>query len=428
MVQPIKVPEIGENIQSGIVVAVHIKVGDMVAVDDTVIELETDKALVEIPSPFDGRITEVLAKAGAQMKVGDIIARVETEKTDASTDTQATATVDESQASAAAAADQAAPSAPEIEPQANEPEPPTIRPPVPASPSIRRLGRELGVDIYTVHGSGPGGRISEADIKTHVRQRQPAASGSAVAHKSSVGASPSDANHWGAVDIEEMDTVRRLTAQSTSASWTTIPHVTQFDEADITEVLGFIEKKMRKVERAGSKLSLIAILTWICAQGLKRFPRFNASIDVAANRITLKRYVNIGIATETPRGLLVPVIRDADRQGIVKLSNAIVDLAERARNKKIRSDEMNGGTFTISNQGGIGGTGFTPLVLWPQVAILGVSRYSVKPVYIKDQFEPRTILPLSLSYDHRNIDGADAARFLRWICEGLEQPLNLFID
>jgi pyruvate dehydrogenase E2 component (dihydrolipoamide acetyltransferase) len=429
MVQPIKVPEIGENVQSGIVVAVHIKIGDMVAVDDTVMELETDKALVEIPSPFDGRITEVLAEAGAQMKVGDIIARVETEKADdASADGQAMATVADSQAPAATAAGQAAPPAPETQPQANEPEPPTIRPPVPASPSIRRLARELGVDITTVHGRGPGGRISEADIKTHVRQRQPDASGPAAAHKSSEGASPSDANHWGAVDIEEMDTVRRLTAQNTSASWTTIPHVTQFDEADITEVMGFVEKNMRKAEKAGAKLSLMAILTWICAQGLKRFPRFNASIDVAANRITLKRYVNIGIATETPRGLLVPVIRDADRQSIVKLSDVIVDLAERARNKKIRSDEMNGGTFTISNQGGIGGTGFTPLVLWPQVAILGVSRYSVKPVYIKDRFEPRTILPLSLSYDHRNIDGADAARFLRWICEGLEQPLNLFID
>jgi pyruvate dehydrogenase E2 component (dihydrolipoamide acetyltransferase) len=266
------------------------------------------------------------------------------------------------------------------------------------------------------------------DINTHVRQRQPDASGPAVAHRPSAGGSPSDANHWGAVDIEEMDTVRRLTAQSTSASWTTIPHVTQFDEADITGVMAYIEKKGPKAEGAGAKLSLTAILTWICAQGLKRFPRFNASIDVAANRITLKRYVNIGIATDTPRGLLVPVIRDADRQSILKISETIGDLSARARNKKIRSDEMNGGTFTISNQGGIGGTGFTPLVLWPQVAILGVSRYRVRPVYIKDQFEPRTILPLSLSYDHRNIDGADAARFLRWICEGLEQPLNLFID
>ena len=424
MVQPIKVPEIGENIQSGVVVAVHVKIGDMVEVDDTVIELETDKALVEIPSPFDGRITEVLATAGAQMKVGDIIAHVETEKVKAAVDGPDA----DKQAAVSAPTERVAPPAPEDQPQAKEPEPPMIRPPVPASPSIRRLARELGVDIYTVNGSGSGGRIIEADIKTHVRQRQSDASGPAAAHMPSEAASPSDSNHWGAVDIEEMDTVRRLTAQSTSASWTTIPHVTQFDEADITGVMAFIEKKLRKAERVSAKLSLTAIVTWICAQGLKRFPRFNASIDVAANRITLKRYVNIGIATDTPRGLLVPVIRDADRQSILKIAETIGELSVRARNKKIRSDEMNGGTFTISNQGGIGGTGFTPLVLWPQVAILGVSRYSIKPVYIKDQFEPRTILPLSLSYDHRNIDGADAARFLRWICEGLEQPLRLFID
>ena len=192
--------------------------------------------------------------------------------------------------------------------------------------------------------------------------------------------------------------------------------------------MSFIEKKSHECQQLGVKLNLTAIITWICAQGLKRFPRFNASIDVSKNRITLKRYVNIGIATDTPRGLLVPVIRDADLKSLLTIAESIDLLSAKARNKKIRSDEMDGGTFTISNQGGIGGTGFTPLVLWPQVAILGVSRYGIKPVYIGDQFEPRTILPLSLSYDHRNIDGADAARFLRWICEALEQPLNLFID
>ena len=437
MLEPIKVPEIGENVQSGVVVAVHIKVGDTVAVDDTVIELETDKALVEIPSPFAGRITDVLAESGAQMKVGDVIARVETGAAEAPADEEMSAAVEDSadekrpvaDAQAHATETKSAADKPEAPPAA-EPQPQpgaavaptTDRPPAPASPSIRRLARELGVDIYVVDGSGPGGRITEADIKSHVHRQRSNTSGSTQAF-----ASPQP-NRWGDVDIQEMDTVRRLTAQSTSASWTTIPHVTQFDEADITEVMGFIEKNMRKAEKKGVRLGLTAIVTWICARGLKRFPRFNASIDVAANRITLKRYVNIGIATDTQRGLLVPVIHDADRQSILKIAEAIGDLSTRARNKKIRSDEMDGGTFTISNQGGIGGTGFTPLVLWPQVAILGVSRYSVRPVYIKEQFEPRTILPLSLSYDHRNIDGADAARFLRWICDGLEQPLSLFID
>jgi pyruvate dehydrogenase E2 component (dihydrolipoamide acetyltransferase) len=190
----------------------------------------------------------------------------------------------------------------------------------------------------------------------------------------------------------------------------------------------FIEKNAPKVEKAGAKLTLTAIITRICAEALKRFPQFNASIDVAAHRIVFKRYVHIGIAVDTSRGLLVPVLRDADQKNIVDLAKAIGDLAERSRSKKIKPDELEGGTFTISNQGSIGGVGFTPIVMWPQVAILGVSRSTVKPVYVRERFEPRTILPLALSYDHRIIDGADAARFLSWIGEGLEQPMTLFLD
>jgi pyruvate dehydrogenase E2 component (dihydrolipoamide acetyltransferase) len=424
MIQAIKVPEIGENVESGVVVAVHIKVGDTIAVDDTVIELETDKALVEIPSPLNGRVTDVLAEPGAQMKVGDVIARVELAGDDSATrekpDTEAqppSQTSEDAQDTHRQLPENAATG--EVKPD---------RPPVPAAPSIRRLARELGVDIYDVRGSGPGGRITETDVKTHVRRGQPDASGVDSSNATSDKPVLPEANRWGEVDLQEMDTVRRLTAKRTSASWTTIPHVTQFDETDITEVVAFIEKHRRKAEHAAAGVTLTAILTWICARALKHFPRFNASIDVAANRIAIKRYVHIGIATDTPRGLLVPVIRDAEKKSIGELAEAIDDLVSRARSKKIHSDEMEGGTFTISNQGGIGGTGFTPIVLWPQVAILGVSRSAVKPVYIGDRFEPRTILPLSLSYDHRNIDGADAARFLRWICQGLEQPLTLFLD
>jgi pyruvate dehydrogenase E2 component (dihydrolipoamide acetyltransferase) len=225
-----------------------------------------------------------------------------------------------------------------------------------------------------------------------------------------------------------VDTVRNLTAQSTATSWSLVPHVTQFDEADITGVNEFIQAKARNAERQGAKVTLTAVLTRLCAEALKRFPRFNASIDTAAKQIILKHYIHIGIAADTPRGLLVPVIRDADRKGIIQLAREIGDLAERARSKKIKPDELEGGTFSISNQGGIGGVGFTPIVLWPQSAILGVSRAAVRPVYRQDRVEPRTILPLSLSYDHRIIDGADAARFLRWLCDGLEQPLSLFLD
>ena len=455
MIQAIKVPEIGENVESGVVVAVHIKVGDTVAVDDTVIELETDKALVEIPSPFAGRVTEVLADTGAQINVGDVIARVETEGEAAKAEDDAPVQhkmTEDPESVTESRAEESSPVAPQpasdtaTEDLASVPESSTTepsfapapppsradtlpdRPPAPAAPSIRRLARELGVDIVDVSGSGPGGRITETDVKAHVRHRQPSAPGVSGAPAETGTSAMPDFSRWGKVDIEEMDTVRRLTARSTTASWTTIPHVTQFDEADITGVMGFIEKNAPKVEKAGAKLTVTAIITRVCAEALKRFPRFNASIDIANRRIILKRYVHIGIAADTPRGLLVPVIRDADQRSIVDLAKTVGDLAQRARDKKIKPDELEGGTFSISNQGGIGGVGFTPIVLWPQVAILGVSRSAVKPVFVQDRFEPRTVLPLSLSYDHRIIDGADAARFLRWICDGLEQPMTLFLD
>jgi len=429
MIQAIQVPEIGENVESGIVVAVHINVGDTVAVDDTVIELETDKALVEIPSPFNGRVADVLAEAGAQMNVGDVIARVETDAQTA-TDEKALPEPDTPEDRPSAEPESKTTATPPPSPQAPtqsviEESTTPDRSPAPAAPSIRRLARELGINIYDVRGSGPGGRITEADVKSHVRDRQTGAS--TVGTGLQAPAMP-DFSRWGEIEIEKMDTVRRITAQSTTSSWTTIPHVTQFDEADITAVMAFVQKNAAKVEKAGAKLTVTAVITRVCAEALKRFPRFNASIDVANDCIILKRYVHIGIAADTPRGLLVPVIRNADQKSIIDLARAIGDLAARARNKKVTPDEMEGGTFSISNQGGIGGVGFTPIVLWPQVAILGVSRSAVKPVYSGDRFEPRSMLPMSLSYDHRIIDGADAARFLRWICDALEQPMTLFLD
>jgi pyruvate dehydrogenase E2 component (dihydrolipoamide acetyltransferase) len=394
----------------------------------------------------------VLAEAGAQMNVGDVIARVETDAED-SADEESTpsressseesedgetaastvdkASSDKEKQSDAASGDADAPKAEsedETEAALTSAEADSEGRPAPAAPSIRRLARELGVDIHDIRGSGSGGRISEADVKSYVRDRLSQTTRSS-------GTAPSlhlpelpDFSRWGAIDTEEMATVRRLTARSTAASWAAIPHVTQFDEADVTGVADFIEKKAQAAKKAGAKLTITAVLVRLCTLALKRFPQFNASIDTDNQRIIYKKYIHIGIATDTPRGLLVPVIRDADQMTIVNLAKAVADLAQRAREKKIKPDELEGGTFTISNQGGIGGVGFTPIVLWPQVAILGVSRSAVKPAWVKDGFEPRTILPLSLSYDHRIIDGADAARFLRWICDGLEQPLNVFLD
>ncbi len=434
MIREIKIPEIGENVKSGVVVAVHIRVDDTIDVDDTIIELETDKALVEIPSPFAGKVTQILAEAGSEMKVGEVIARVDLASENESTTETGS---DETKAEPEKEAKREAPpstfsdneeggkkksdlSTPDT---GSETQTPPDNKPVPASPSIRRLAREFGVNLNGVTGTGSGGRITEEDVRSHVRERLEAEP------QGGVQAPPlPDFTQYGDVEIMEMGMVRRLTAQRTATSWETIPHVTQFDEADVTDVLSFIEKYGKRAENAGAKMTVMTIVTCMCTRALRRFPKFNASIDTAGNRIIVKKYIHIGIAVDTPRGLLAPVIRDADQKSIVELAVSIADLAWRARSKKIKPDEMKGGTFSISNQGGIGGVGFTPIVLWPQVATLGMSRTAVKPVYMNDGFQPRTILPLSLSYDHRIIDGADAARFLRWICDGLEDPMTLFLE
>jgi pyruvate dehydrogenase E2 component (dihydrolipoamide acetyltransferase) len=288
------------------------------------------------------------------------------------------------------------------------------------------MARELGIDIMTVTGSGPGGRITDKDIKQRAQQiilsAAPAAAGPA--------SDPPlpDFSQWGEIETSPLETVRRLTARSTAAAWRTVAHVTQFDEADITALDPFVGSHAGTVERAGGKLTLTPILTLVCARALLKFPRFNASIDLPNQRLILKKYIHIGIATATERGLLVPVIRNADTKSILELAVAIVEMAGRARTKKLKPDEMEGGTFTISNQGGIGGVGFTPIVLWPQAAILGVSRTNTKPRYVDGQLQARKILPLSLSYDHRILDGADAAQFLSWICRSLEQAFTLHLD
>ena len=236
-----------------------------------------------------------------------------------------------------------------------------------------------------------------------------------------------DFSKWGTIETVDLETVRRLTAESTSRSWHMIPHVTQFDEADVTALEEFIQEHAEQVAEEGGKLTLTAVVLKVCAEALRRFPRFNASIDMKKGHLILKKYVHIGVAVATSRGLLVPVLRDVDKKSIGDLAGAVSDIAERARNKKIKPDELEGGTFTVSNQGGIGGTGFTPVVFWPQAAILGMSRTKVAPLYVDDAFQARTVLPLALSYDHRILDGADAARFLRWICKSLEQPMALFL-
>ncbi len=237
-----------------------------------------------------------------------------------------------------------------------------------------------------------------------------------------------DFSRWGEIETRELTGVRRLTAEKITASWQAVVHVTQFDRVDITAALEFMRRNAERVASRGGKLTLTAVLFKVCAAALRKFSQFNTSIDPRNNRMILKKYVHIGLAVDTPRGLLVPVVRNADRKSILELAVEIGDLAGRARSKKIMPDEMDGGTFTISNQGGIGGTNFTPVVFWPQAAILGVSQASTEPKYIDGELRPRQVLPLALSYDHRIADGAAAARFLRWICESIEQPLTMHFD
>jgi pyruvate dehydrogenase E2 component (dihydrolipoamide acetyltransferase) len=294
---------------------------------------------------------------------------------------------------------------------------------VPAAPSTRRYARELGLEVGQVPGSGPGGRISVDDVKAHARN---VISGAASGGPRAV--TLPDFSKWGEVDRQPMRAIRRKTAERMATAWASVPHVTQGDKADITDLEALRQKYAKRVEGAGGKLTITAIALKVVASALKVFPQFNASIDLGSEEVVLKRYVHIGVAVDTEAGLLVPVIRDVDRKNIVQISTELQTLAEKAKARKLSLDEMEGGSFTISNLGGIGGTYFTPIVNVPEVAILGMSRSVTEPVWKDGAFVPRLMMPLSLSYDHRLIDGADAIRFVRWVAEALEQPFVMSLQ
>jgi pyruvate dehydrogenase E2 component (dihydrolipoamide acetyltransferase) len=441
MKREIKIPEIGENIESGEVVKILVSVGDVVETDQPVIELETDKAVVEIPSPVAGKIEEINVSEGDSIVVGQVIAIIETEAEPGTVRAEEKRPEEEIGKEAAAATDATVPEI-RIEEDAarvtelrgteeaiseisSRPIPGGVA--APAAPSVRRLARELGVDINRVSGTGPVGRITRDDVKNFVKRHVASLTEMAVSPAISTKPLP-DFTRWGEVERESLSRVRRVIAENTGYAWNTIPHVTQFDEADITELEDIRKGYNRSTKEPAVKITVTAVLLKVIATALKRFPRFNASIDMSNDHIIYKKYYHIGVAVDTDRGLLVPVIRNVDGKSIRDLAVELESLAEKTRSRKASLEELEGGTFTISNQGGIGGTAFTPIVFWPQVAILGVSRASVRPVHVREQFEPRLILPLSLSYDHRVIDGADAARFLSWVTEALRHPLILQIE
>lgn len=309
----------------------------------------------------------------------------------------------------------------EEQPQAKEK--PAEEEEVAAAPNVLRLARELGININDVKGSGAQGKILEEDVTAYAREIILGKLRGADAEESLP-----DFSRWGEIEKISLKSIRRATAKKTAASWRIIPHVTHFDEAEISKIEELRKNKSHLMEKHGGKLTVTAILLKILAEALKEFPKFNASIDIKNKEIILRKYINIGVAVDTERGLLVPVVREVDKKNLVNLSVELTELSEKARNGKLSADEMNGGGFVISNVGGIGGTNFTQLIYHPQVAILGVAKADVKPVFIDGDFKPKLMLPLSLSYDHRLIDGADAARFLRWTCDVIENPLNLFIE
>ena len=419
-------PDLGENIESGDVIRILVDVGDHLAEDQTVIELETDKAVIEVPSSIDGTVTEILVQQGDTIAVGQPI--LEVEAAEASAGEETSPAVEEAPPAPAPAEESAPapmPREPAVAPVVEEAPlaPAHTDGPVPAAPSTRRLAREIGVDIAQVQGSGPGGRISIDDVKAHSKKLH-AARGAAPA----AAAPLPDFSQWGAVERQPMTKVREITAERLAQAWATIPQVTQFDKADITSLEKWRAEYGKKAEAVGGKLTPTAILIKVLGIALKVFPQFNASIDIAQREVVYKRYFHIGIAVDTPHGLLVPVVRDVEQKNIIELAVELSELAQKTRERKIGPADMQGGSMTISNVGTMGGTAFTPIVNPPEVAILGVARSQVEPTYIDGQLQPRTFLPLSLSYDHRLIDGADGARFLRWICTALEDPFIALLE
>ena len=427
-----KLPELGENIDSIQVVRVLVAAGGTVAVDQTVLELETDKATIEVPSTVAGTVAEVQVRPGDKIKSGQLIFSL------AGSDAEAKPAAAEAPAQAetkpAAVLKQPAPDKPEPDTAtdtARSAPAPTPSPvssadhKVPAAPSVRRLARELGMDLAKVSGSGPFGRVSKDDVTRAAKQVREARPMAAAA---GVPVPLPDFERWGAVERKKMSLIRAITAEHLALTWAQVPHVTLCDKADITELEPLRKQYAGLAEQEGGKLSMAVMVCKIAAQALRKFPAFNASVDMDAREIIYKQYVNLGIAVNTPRGLMVPTVRDADTKNMVALAVEIHALAAKCREGKIKREEMEGSTFTVTNLGRVCGTYYTPLVNYPEVAILGLGRSYEEPAIVNGEIVKRTVLPLSLAFDHRVIDGADGAAFMGWIKEAIKQPLLLALN
>jgi pyruvate dehydrogenase E2 component (dihydrolipoamide acetyltransferase) len=444
-----KVPELGENVEKGDVVRVMVNAGDVIAVDQAVFELETDKATIEVPSTVAGTVGEVRIKKGDKVKPGQVVLTVN----DAAPVQGPESKVQSPEAKvpspeSSVQSPEVKESAPEVKAPAPVVNIATARPvavaaavavapsvvtgpvelaqSVPAAPSVRRFARELGVEIAQVTGTGPGGRIGQDDVSAYVKAQMTsgAATGGSIGVR--VHTALPDFSKWGTVESKPMSNIRRKTAEHLAHAWQA-PHVTQNDKADLSGFDAFRDTFGGRVEKAGGKLTITAVVIKVLAAAIDRFPQFASSVDMANEAIVYKQYRHIGVAVDTPNGLLVPIIRDVNAKTVTQITVELAALSQKARDKKLSLDEMSGGVMTVTNLGGIGGTSFSPIVNQPEVAILGMSRSSIEPVWLNGQFVPRPMLPLSLSYDHRVIDGADAARFLRFVVEALEQPLTMIL-
>jgi len=445
MAVEIKIPDLGENIPGGRIVSLLAETGAVVEAEQPLIEIETDKAIIEMPCPLSGTILEFKVEEGGEVVIGQVVCLLEeagegkadtgksaAAETDTSDETQLEepAPVEKTETKPAAAEEPAAspPKPADAEVPSFVPVKPGSAQTAPAAPSVRRFSREIGIDIHTVPGTGPGGRISIEDVKQWSKQLNTRRTQNDSVLKGVSAEALPDFSKWGETERQPLSRLRETSAKHLSYAWAVIPHVTQFDKADITDLEKLRKKYAPEAAAAGGKLTVTVILVKIIQQALKKFPEFNAAIDMERNEIIYKKYFNIGVAVDTEHGLLVPVIKDTDQKNIIQLAAELAVVSEKARNRKLSLEELQGGNFSISNLGGIGGTGFTPVVNSPEAAILGVSRAEMQPVYQDGAFVPRLIMPLSLSYDHRIIDGAAAARFLRWVCRALEDPFLLALE
>jgi pyruvate dehydrogenase E2 component (dihydrolipoyllysine-residue acetyltransferase) len=427
MARSFKLPDLGEGIHEGEVLAVPVKVGQEINEGDIILEVETDKAAVEIPSPYTGRIQELLVKPGDIVNVGDVMMTFSNGKGDA--------VIEEGKPSKKAAAPAETVAADtRLSPAPKEG-------PVPASPATRRLARELGVDLHFVTPSGPAGLVTAEDVRQFAQNGKVDKNITAVSSPVAHGVQPSpisepplpDFTRWGLVERVPFRSIRRATGKQMSLAWSLIPHVNSQDVIDTTKLEAFRQKHKAEIESVGGKLTLTVFALKAIATALKTYPNFNATLDTANAEIIIKQYFNIGVAVNTDRGLIVPVVRDVDRKSIKELSVELNDLVQRTRARKTTLEEMQGGTFTITNAGAMGGGFFAPIINYPEVAIMGVGQARMQPV-VRDrgkgdfQIVPRLMMPVVLCIDHRVLDGADAIKFLRVIIESLEDPDELLMS